>query len=204
MLELRDAGRRFGTHRIFSGLDLDVPAGMRLLVAGGNGSGKTTLLRCLSGTLALSAGRGTVSGLRVGSLAARRLVGVCLAAEHGLYGTLSAHDNLMLVARLRLPLHRVVGAVAQVERELDIERFAGEPVQHCSAGMRAKVTIGRALIGEPALLLLDEPSRSLDDRGRGLLWDALDRRPQVACVMASHHDDDRTRCHDVLTLPVQR
>ena len=204
MLRLRGAGRRFGRRRIFSGIDLDVPSGMRLLVSGGNGSGKTTLLRCLSGTLALTAGRATVSGLQVGSLAARHLVGVCLAADHGLYNTLSAHDNLMLVARLRLRRQGAARAVAQVERELDIEGFADVPVQHCSAGMRARVTIGRALIGEPAVLLLDEPSRSLDDQARGLLWAALDRRPEVACVIASHQDDDRLRCHGTLTLPVHR
>jgi ABC-type multidrug transport system ATPase subunit len=204
MLALRDAGRRFGARRVFSGLDLDVPAGTRLLVVGGNGSGKTTLLRCLSGTLALTAGRGTVCGLRIGSQAARRLVGVCLATEHALYDTLPAHDNLMLVARLRLPSHRVADAVAQVEQELDVEGFAGLPVQRCSAGMRARVTIARALLGDPAILLLDEPSRSLDDSAHGLLWAALDRRPDVACVVASHHAGDRTRCHRTLALPVRR
>jgi ABC-2 type transport system ATP-binding protein len=203
MLAFRDAGRRFGARRVFSGLDLDVPAGLRLLVVGGNGSGKTTLLRCLSGTLALTAGSGTVCGLRVGSPAARRLVGGC-QAEHGLYDTLSAHDNLLLVARLRLPSHRVADAVAQVEQELDVEEFAGRPVQRCSAGMRARVTIARALLGDPAVLLLDEPSRSLDDRAHRLLWAALDRRPEVTCVVASHHAGDRTRCHRTLALPVRR
>jgi ABC-type multidrug transport system ATPase subunit len=204
MLCLRRAGRWFGTRRVFSELDLDVPAGMRLLLAGGNGSGKTTLLRCLAGTLALSAGEARVCGFRVGSLSARCLVGVCLAPEPGLYGKLTAHDQLTLVARLRLPSSRVAEAVVRVEWELEMSSFAAVPLQRCSAGTRARVAVGRALIGDPAVLLLDEPGSFLDNRARGMLWAALDRRPDIACVMASHNDADKARCHDTLTLRAYR
>jgi ABC-2 type transport system ATP-binding protein len=204
MLRTRGAERRFGSREIFSGLDLDVPLGMRLLLTGGNGAGKTTLLRCLAGTLALTGGGAWVAGRRAGSVAARRLVGVCLTSEQGLYSKLTAHDNLMLVARLRLPGHSVTDAVAQVERELGIDSFAAIRLQQCSAGMRAKVAIGRALIGDPPVLLLDEPSRSLDEHAYRQLWAALDRRAGIACVMASHHEADRARCHDTLCLPVGR
>jgi ABC-type multidrug transport system ATPase subunit len=201
MLRMRGAERRFGKRQIFSCLDLDVTVGMRLLLTGGNGAGKTTLLRCLAGTLALTGGRAWVAGLRAGSVAARRLVGVCLTSEQGLYNKLTAHDNLTLVARLRVPGYSVPDAVAQVEWELGIDSFAAIPLQRCSAGMRAKVALGRALIGDPPVLLLDEPSRSLDDEAHRQLWAALDRRADITCVMASHHGADRARCHDALSLP---
>jgi ABC-type multidrug transport system ATPase subunit len=137
----------------------------------------------------------------MGTLAARARVGACLTSERGLYGELTARQNLVLVARLRLPWRRVAGAVAQVEDELELASFATVPLQRCSTGMRAQVGFGRALLGAPPLLLLDEPSRSLDANGHELLWAALDRRPEMACVLASHQDLDRGRCHDSLTLP---
>jgi ABC-2 type transport system ATP-binding protein len=202
ILRLRDVGRSFGRRRIFAGLDVDVPRGMRLLLAGGNGSGKTTLLRCLAGMLALTSGEATVGGLPVGSLAARGQVGICPAAEGGLWDNLTAHENLMFVARLRLPWRRVASAVSRVGRELEIGSYATVPLHRCSTGMRTRVNIARALIGEPTVVLLDEPSRSLDQVGHDLLWAALDRRPATACVLASHDDRDRARCDAALNLRV--
>ncbi|WP_430502037.1 ABC transporter ATP-binding protein [Micromonospora trifolii] len=202
MLAIRRAQRRFGRRVIFADLDLDVPVGARLFLGGSNGSGKTTLLRCLSGTLTLSAGQATVGGHPVGSLPARRLTGVCLAPEQGLYEKLSARENLALIARLRLPHRAVAPAVATMEQELDLTGYATLPMERCSAGMRARVSIARSLMAGPALLLLDEPGRSLDDRARLLLWEALDRRPELTCVIASHHADDRRRCHSAVTLAV--
>ncbi|MFG1677276.1 ATP-binding cassette domain-containing protein [Micromonospora sp. NPDC049282] len=204
MLHLRGASRWFGRHRVFSGLDLDVPAGTRLLVAGGNGSGKTTLLRCLAGSLSLTSGIALVDGHSAGSPAARRALGVCLNPEQGLYGRLSGHENLLLAARLRLPDATARRAVSQVEDEFGIGPFAKVPTQRCSAGMRARLTIARSLLADPTALVLDEPSRSLDEQARSLLWDALDRRPQLACVMVSHESEDRYRCERTLLFPVRR
>lgn len=204
MIEVRQATRRFGKQPIFADLDLDVQPGARLLLAGGNGSGKTTLLRCLAGTLALTTGRISVAGEPAGSPASRRLVGLCLAPEQGLYGRLSARDNLRLVARLRLPRRTVEPATTAVIEELGIEAYADRPAEKYSAGMRARVSIARALLGDPAVLLLDEPARSLDESGRALLWAALDRRRDLACVIASHHREDRARCDSILALPVGR
>ncbi|MFC7547207.1 ATP-binding cassette domain-containing protein [Plantactinospora sp. GCM10030261] len=197
------AARSFAGRSVFSGLDLDVATGSRLLLAGGNGSGKTTLLRCLAGTLTLTAGRAEICGLPAGSLGARQRVGLCLAPEQGLYDRLSARANLELVASLRLSRTAATSAVTEVEREFEIDAYATLPAQHCSAGMRARVSIARALLGGPAVLLLDEPGRSLDERGRTLLWAALDRR-RLTCVIASHQPDDRSRCDEALDLPVRR
>ncbi|WP_229401318.1 ABC transporter ATP-binding protein [Micromonospora okii] len=205
MLRLRRASRWFGRHPVFTGLDLDVPAGTRLLVTGGNGSGKTTLLRCLAGALSLTAGEATVAGHRAGSPPARRALSACLNPEQGLYDKLSGHDNLLLVARLRAGGGRAAArAVGQVQDEFEIGPYADMPVERCSAGMRARVTVARALLGDPAVLVLDEPGRSLDDGARALLWAALDRRPGLTCVLVSHHREDRQRCQRTLTFPVWR
>ncbi|MFC8849782.1 MULTISPECIES: ATP-binding cassette domain-containing protein [unclassified Micromonospora] len=204
MLSLRRASRWFGRHPVFTGLDLDVPAGTRLLVTGGNGSGKTTLLRCLAGALSLTVGEATVGGHPAGSLGANRALAACLNPEQGLYSRLSGHDNLLLAARLRLDRRAAVRAVGRLEDEFEIGPYARLPMERCSAGMRARVAVARALLGDPAALVLDEPGRSLDERARGLLWAALDRRPGLACVLVSHHREDRQRCQRNLTFPVRR
>ncbi|MEU3455154.1 ABC transporter ATP-binding protein [Micromonospora sp. NPDC006766] len=204
MLRLIGAGRAFGRRPIFSGLDLHLAAGTRLLLSGGNGSGKTTLLRCLAGSLTFSTGQALVAGQPAGSPAARRLVGAALAPEHGLYGRLTGHENLMLVARMRLPAREAAPAVAGLAREFGIEDYAGVPMERCSAGMRARVVVARALLGDPAVVLLDEPGRSMDADGRERIWAALARRPGLTCVLASHLAEDRERCDRVLTMPVRR
>ncbi|WP_089155889.1 ABC transporter ATP-binding protein [Micromonospora sp. NBS 11-29] len=204
MLRLDGAGRAFGRRPIFSGLDLEVAPGTRLLLSGGNGAGKTTLLRCLAGVLALSRGRATVAGHPAGSHAARRLVGVAFAPEQTLCSGLSGHDNLMLVARMRLPERRAVAEVARIEEEFGLTGYARVPASRCSAGMRARISVARALLGEPPVVLLDEPGRSLDADARALFWAALDRRPALTCVFASHLTEDRARCDRALELPVRR
>ncbi|GIJ75642.1 ABC-2 type transport system ATP-binding protein [Micromonospora phaseoli] len=204
MLRLDGAGRAFGRRPVFSGLDLEVPPGTRLLLTGGNGTGKTTLLRCLAGTLALSSGRATIAGRPAGTPAARRLVGIALAPEQTLCGRLSGHDNLMLLARMRLPAREAAAAVARVEEEFAIAEYAQVPAQRCSAGMRARISVARALLGDPPVLLLDEPGRSLDAGARAMFWAALDRRPGLTCVLASHLDSDRVRCDRTLAMPVRR
>jgi len=203
ILQARDAARRFGDQHVFSGLDLDVAAGQHLLLSGANGSGKSTLLRCLAGTLALSSGSVMVDGLPAGSRRARARIGLCLRPEQAFQLRLSGHDNLLFAARLRLPRRLVGEAVDAIEDELGITHFAGERVQRYSSGMRALVACARAMIGGPSLLLLDEPTRSLDAAARRRLWTALHRR-SVACVLASHRGSDRDHCDRVLELPVLR
>lgn len=194
VLDVVDAGCTVARHRIFSGLTLAVRAGERVHLDGPNGSGKTTVLRCVAGTMSLDCGSIRIVGERAGTLRARAMTGLCVNPEQGLHLQLSGHDNLLFAARLRVPKRSVPAAVAELELELSITPFAGRPARLYSAGMRARVTVARAMLGRPALLLMDEPTRSLDAEGRELFWAALDRRPNAACLLASHLPDDKARC----------
>ena len=101
-IEVRGLTRRFGARTVLDRIDLTIGAGERAGLWGPNGSGKTTLLRCLAGTLTPSAGRAFVLGHPSGSRAARRALGVCLGQERAFYGRLSARENLLFAARLRM------------------------------------------------------------------------------------------------------
>jgi ABC-type multidrug transport system ATPase subunit len=199
-IEVRGLTRRFRSRTVLNGIDLTISRRARAGLWGPNGSGKTTLLRCLAGTLTPSAGWALVLGHAPGSRLARQATGVCLGQERAFYGRLSGRENLLFAARMRLRPEAAARAVAEVCDELGLVSFADQPVERCSSGMRARLAVGRALLGHPELVLLDEPTRSLDDRATELVQAALDRRPDVTVVIASPRREDLDWCSQVIDL----
>ena len=138
---------------------------------GPNGSGKSTLLRAIAGLVRPTAGSVEVGGTTVnlGDEGFRRGIGYA-GHEPGLYGRLTARENLILFGGL-------CGAdkarVDDVIEALDLGRFAAVRVEDLSAGTRRRVSVGRALLHEPPVLLLDEPYANVDDDSAGLISAAL-------------------------------
>jgi ABC-type multidrug transport system ATPase subunit len=203
VLRIEELGRRFGDHRVVHSLDLALELGERVALRGPNGSGKTTVLRCIAGTLTPTAGRISVGGHPAGTLEARRLVGASFSQERSFYLRLLGHDNLVFFARLRLPDKREAERrVRALEEELELDDIVRERVDRCSTGMIQQLAFARALLGEPNLIMLDEPTRSLDEDALERVWAALDRRKErVALVIATHRADDVERCERRIDLP---
>ena len=202
VVEITGLGRRFGDHEVVRSLDLSLAPGERAAFWGPNGSGKSTVLRCIAGTLLPSSGRILVSGFSAGTLEARRAVGASLAQDRSFYLRLTGHVNLLFFARLHSAsegeARRRVGAL---EEELGLQEIAAERVDRCSTGMVQQLGFARALLGNPAVVLLDEPTRSLDEDARGRLWAALERRPAVATLIATHLKEDLDRCDRRVVFP---
>ena len=192
-------GRAYGSKIVLEDVRLRLSPGQRLGLAGSNGSGKTTLLRCIAGSLTPTSGTIAVDGHPAGSIPARAATGMTVAHEKAFYLRLSGRANLRFYASLRLDRSAVDGAVDSIIRELELE-FAGVRVDRYSSGMLQQLALARALLGSPKLLLLDEPTRSLDEAATGRLWDALSRRPTTAAVIASHRPEDLARCDQRLKL----
>jgi ABC-2 type transport system ATP-binding protein len=200
-LTLRGLSRSFGSTVALAPIDLSLDQGERVALRGPNGSGKTTLLRCVAGTLTPSAGEAYVGPHRAGTGAARLLVGASLATERSFYLRLTGRANLEFFARLRHSGDRE--AVRQLDalvEELEIEDIVRRRLDGCSTGMLQQVALARALLGEPRVLLLDEPTRSLDTSAVDRLWAALDRRPEVAALIATHRPEDIARCGGLVDL----
>ena len=195
----RALSRKFGAQTVLDHLDLSVAPGEKVGFRGPNGSGKTTALRCLAGTLTPTSGELTIGGHAAGSAGARRIVGASLAQERSFYLRLTGFENLRFFARLRHKTKRMAEEdVSQIVDELQIAPIAAQRVAKCSTGMVQQLAFARALLAAPRVILLDEPTRSLDDDAIERLWSALDARPEATVVMASHHHADLDRCERVL------
>jgi ABC-type multidrug transport system ATPase subunit len=202
VLAVHGLRRSFGEHEVIKRLDLTLEQGERIALVGANGSGKSTVLRCIAGTLSPSGGTVSVAGHDPESLAARRLVGVSLSQERSFYLRLSGRENLLFFARLRGHARPAAQRmVAELEEELELSDILAERADRCSTGMILQLAFARALLGNPALLLLDEPTRSLDAGAVERLWRALDGRPPTAVLIATHREDDVDRCHSSIHLP---
>jgi ABC-2 type transport system ATP-binding protein len=201
ILEIEALHHRFGQHVVLTDFDLNAAAGEKIAIRGPNGSGKTTLLRCIAGTIIASAGNIRVAGHEAGSLDARRITGVSLSQERSFYLRLSGRENLLLFARLNgLGKGAAAERVEEIANELELSEIVDQRADRCSSGQLQQLAFARALVGNPELVLLDEPTRSLDVEARARLWTALGRRPRLAAVIATHLDDDVQHVTSVVEL----
>lgn len=182
MIRAHGLEKRFGPRRALRPVDFELGRGGFLVVTGANGSGKTTLLRLVAGLVAPTAGRLDVDARR-GALG-------YLGHETLLYRDLTALENLDLYGRLyRVPERRERAGML-------LERFGlwevrAERVGSYSRGMTQRLALCRALLHEPALLVLDEPFTALDEEGAGLLDRQLAELAGSATVLLSTHDPRR-------------
>lgn len=165
----------FGDHRAVDGVNLHIPAGGIYGVLGPNGAGKTTTIRMLSTLLRPDGGSAKVFGYDVvkDNHVVRQLIGLT-----GQYASvdekLSATENLIIFSRL-LGLSRAQAKrrAAELLEEFDLTEVAKRPLAQYSGGMRRRLDLAASLIGQPALLFLDEPTTGLDPRTRNQMWNTI-------------------------------
>mgnify|MGYP001447752434 FL=1 len=175
MIEVRKLTKTFGLNPVLRGLDLDVPRGQFLTLLGPNGSGKTTLLRILAALARPTSGTVRIGGWDLPAEAefVRAQLGV-VSHQPLLYDTLTAEENLLFFARLyHLPPESRRERVAEVLERVGLARRARDVVQTYSRGMLQRLAIARAILHNPAILLLDEPYTGLDQDAAAVLDDLL-------------------------------
>ena len=184
VIELDGLTRHFGERTVLRDVSLTVAAGQTLAVLGRNGAGKSTLLRILATLLRPHAGTVNLFGepLPRQGWKVRGRVGL-LGHEPLLYRDLTGRENLTYHARLhRVPADRV----DQVLGSVNMRDRADDPVRSLSRGMVQRLTIARAVLHSPQLLLLDEPRSNLDPAAGELVEPLIGRTAGVTRVLTSH------------------
>jgi heme exporter protein A len=174
-IEIRALTKTFGLNPVLRGLDLDVPRGEFLTLLGPNGSGKTTLLRILGALARPTSGTVRIGGWELPGEAefVRAQLGV-VSHLPLLYDTLTAEENLFFFARMyNLPRETRRERVDAVLRHVGLARRARDVVATYSRGMQQRLAIARAILHDPAVLLLDEPYTGLDQDAAALLDELL-------------------------------
>jgi ABC-2 type transport system ATP-binding protein len=187
-----------GETLVFADLSLDVNSGRVTGLLGPNGAGKSTLIRCIVGVQIVQAGSVTVLGEPAGSPALRARVGYVTQAP-SVYLDLTARENLeYFAAVLRAPHGRVDETIAAV----DLDEVEGRLVARLSGGQRARVSLATALLAEPDVLVLDEPTVGLDPVLRHELWELFHDLAAAGrtILVSSHVMDEASRCDDLVLL----
>ena len=189
---------RRGGRLVLDGLSLKVARGCVTGLLGPNGAGKTTLIRCIVGVQVVESGTVSVLGEPAGSPQLRARVGYVTQAP-SVYGDLTVRENLAYFASI---LGASPGRVEEVVETVGLGEAEGRLVNRLSGGQRARVSLATALVNEPDVLVLDEPTVGLDPVLRRELWEdfhALAAEGRTILV-SSHVMDEAARCDDLLLL----
>jgi lipooligosaccharide transport system ATP-binding protein len=203
-IRLRGVVKRFGAITAVDGLDLDVPYGTCVGLLGPNGAGKSTTMKALTAQVIADQGEISVLGHRLpeDSKQARAEMGVVPQLDN-LDVSLTVEQNLLVFAHLyRVPAGERRAAMDRALSIANLQERRRSKVDELSGGMRRRLLIARALLHQPRLLLLDEPTVGLDPQVRQELWGLIGRLRSegVSILMSTHYIEEAERLCDEVTI----
>ena len=198
-IEARGLTRLFGDFRAADTVSFSVPQGEIFGLLGANGAGKTTVIKMLTGILKPSSGEGRVAGadMRSAGLAIKERIGY-MSQAFSLYHDLSVIENIRLYAGI----YGLDGRQAQRRSDwvigmAGLAGFENDAAGRLPMGLRQRLALGCALVHEPRVLFLDEPTSGVDPIGRRMFWDILfhlSRREGVAILVTTHYMSEAEHC----------
>ena len=204
MIVARDLLKRYGDLLAVDHVDFHVDAGESFGLLGPNGAGKSTTMRMIGGTTLRSGGELTVNGLdpQTDGPEVRALLGV-VPQQDNLDNDLTVRENLIVYGRyFGLSRGYVRAKADELTAFVQLQEKAKARVEDLSGGMKRRLTIARALMNEPKVLLLDEPTTGLDPQARHILWDRLFQLKEqgVTLVVTTHFMDEAEQLCDRLVV----
>jgi ABC-2 type transport system ATP-binding protein len=187
-----------GGQRVLGGLTLAISSGAVTGLLGPSGCGKSTLLRSIVGVQIVASGTVTVLGEPAGSAPLRRRVGYVTQAP-SVYTDLSIQENLRFFASI---VEADAARIAEVVETVGLGGLEGRVLGELSGGQRSRVSLATALLGRPAVLVLDEPTVGLDPVLRAELWATFHQlaRGGTTLLISSHVMDEAAECDEILLM----
>ena len=187
LLETRGLTKRYGHHKAVDSVSMHIKKGAIYGFIGRNGAGKTTCLKMISGLSRPTSGEIEIFGYKGKDLQKVRSRVGCLIEAPGLYGNMTAYENLNI--KCKLFGIKKAGYIDEILKTVGLEHVGRKKTKHFSLGMKQRLGIGLALVGEPDLLVLDEPINGLDPAGiveiRNLLK-SLNKEYGMTILVSSH------------------
>ena len=204
LIHARGLTKRFGDFTAVDAVDFDVAPGESFGFLGPNGAGKTSTMRMIGCVSPMTAGQLSVMGMDPSTDGPRIRARIGVVPQQDTLDTeLTVRENLLIYGRYFGLGWKEIGRRADELIEFaQLTERANDEVEPLSGGMKRRLTIARALINEPSLLLLDEPTTGLDPQARHLLWDRLYRLKQrgVTLVLTTHYMDEAEQLCDRLVV----
>ncbi len=196
IIKIRNLKKQFNKHPVINGIDISIAKGERVAILGPSGSGKTTLIRLMLGALTYDAGEVIIMGKKMPN---RMLLGKIgyMPQNDALYGEISGKDNLMFFGGLMgLKGAKLKDAIDEMLVLVDLQFEGRKVVRHYSGGMKKRLSLAVALLHDPEILLLDEPTVGIDPLLRQTVWEELKRLGTLGktLVITTHVMDEAERC----------
>ncbi len=190
-LEVENLSHEFNSGKVvFKNLSFSVKANERIGILGANGSGKTTLLKILANLINPTFGTVKIFGQPADILSKqfRKAVAWVPASDHGFYNQLTGLENLLFFASLHgISQFQAIKEINKWSRYLNLDEAQRTPFFLCSSGMKQSLALTRAVLGQPKILILDEPTRSLDMQAAAKFHEALKQLPEGCSIIFSTH-----------------
>ncbi len=204
IIEARNLTKTYNNFIAVQGLNIQVSEGECFGVLGPNGAGKTTALKMLYGTSSITKGELFVLGLnaRKNIKKIKREIGV-VSQEDGLDFDFSVLDNLLVYSRyFGIPRNQAFKTSKELLRSMHLDNYMDQSVEVLSGGLRRRLVIARALLTEPKVLFLDEPTTGLDPQSRLWIWNLLLglKRKGITLVLTTHYMEEVERLCDRLVI----
>ena len=198
-IDVQGLSKSFGTHKAVDNVSLQIKQGQITGFLGPNGSGKTTSLRMLCGLLTPDSGSGEVLGYDFPRQAEliKRQTGY-MTQKFSLYEDLTIEENLAFIARV-YSLDRVYERVDDQLHKLGLTHRRKQLAGQLSGGWKQRLALAAAVMHEPKLLLLDEPTAGVDPQARRDFWDEIHRLAEegMTVMVSTHYMDEAERCHEI-------
>ena len=198
-IDVQDLSKSFGSLVAVNHVSMQIEAGHITGFLGPNGSGKTTTLRMLCGLLTPDSGNGEVLGLEFPreAEAIKRQTGY-MTQRFSLYEDLTIEENLAFVARV-YSLDRIPARIDETLSKLGLTKRRQQLAGQLSGGWKQRLALAAAVMHEPKLLLLDEPTAGVDPQARRDFWDEIHRLADdgITVLVSTHYMDEAERCHEI-------